>query len=1278
MSAFPFLSHFSIAVVSFPCHPTKVSSTSKYNFFTFSSSPNNGSNYRKVEGGIIKCNSEDSYLQSSESIPHSCSTIKAPTAPWMTEPLFVKPNEMKSMKPRTKKGLGFEKIGEHPDVNLTGKVGGGRGRLAMKKIFKSFQKLQETQDLEATSQNHENRRFKFALGDLWGNGDYGTKVDVEEKHNATEESLESDEFDIPLLESGKEAKLKKLPWEREEKMVIRRAKKEKVVTAAELSLDGMLLERFRHEAALIRKWVKVMKAGVTQAIVDQVHLIWRNDELALLKFDVPLCRNMDRAREIVELKTGGLVVWSNKDFLAVYRGHHYGSRSKNIWIRKYNSASDQGYSSANMKYQSTTTVPRVTSDGSNPDKLIHGKDGKWENLQMASLYEREADRLLDELGPRFVDWWMQKPLPVDGDLLPAVVPGFKTPFRLCPPFTSAKLTDAELTYLRKLARPLPTHFVLGRNRNHQGLAAAILKLWEKCHIAKIALKWGIPNTDNEQMANELKRLTGGVLLIRNKFLIILYRGKDFLPSEVAKVVAEREMELTQCQLREEAARVKASESFSTTHEHLICSGIVGTLSEFHRMHSEMGSLKKGKTEVDVELEAERERLEKELKDQERKLFILKKKIEKSTRVLDKLKNASRLSEEDPDLEIISKEERVCLREMGLRISSSIVLGRRGVYDGVIEGMHQHWKHREVVKVITMQKDFAQVMHTAKCVEAESGGILVAVVKLKEGHAVIVYRGKNFKRPKSAAVNLLNKREALSRSLEIQRLGSLKFFARQREQAICDLKQKLATELNSFFKLKVQLIIFLPLNCLMYGGSKCPWIIFTTFQDELSEKMGLPILYARQFGLTCRIRTGCGCGKGLPDGGPWHDGHAECAVRGCPVRKGDGLLRYPTSIPHENSEFYRFWWDGVSLSVKALLAYLDFLYFGKENISRMYTVCQAFYKLEKGDQSLTDYFMAFTKTYEELNTLLPFSKDIKVQQAHREKMALMSFLAGLPSEFETARSQILSDSKIASLEEAFRRVLQTEPPASSLTVPSAFVGHRPPSESQTHFKGFGSTSANRFDWIASAECRYCHEIGHFKNTCPKKKRHPSAHVASSVTSPVVDSAHLPPVTGHSPTATIAELDHRVFQDLSTKKIISKGRRSADLYLLDTQLPKPVACTSSATPFDVHCRLGHPSLSVLRKLCPQFSSLSSSDYVSPPTFDAPISSSSDPPLSDDRPIALRKDNKSLHLQCHHCRRKAGELRRNITIAYGKERIASDQLSEAPRKSLRGAASPSAVEA
>ena len=40
-----------------------------------------------------------------------------------------------------------------------------------------------------------------------------------------------------------------------------------------------------------------------------------------------------------------------------------------------------------------------------------------------------------------------------------------------------------------------------------------------------------------------------------------------------------------------------------------------------------------------------------------------------------------------------------------------------------------------------------------------------------------------------------------------------------------------------------------------------------------------------------------------------------------------------------------------------------------------------------------------------------------------------------------------------------------------------------------------------------------------------------------------------------------------------------------------MPKSVACSGVVTPFELHCHLGHPSLSLLKKLYPQFSSLSS---------------------------------------------------------------------------------------
>ena len=64
-------------------------------------------------------------------------------------------------------------------------------------------------------------------------------------------------------------------------------------------------------------------------------------------------------------------------------------------------------------------------------------------------------------------------------------------------------------------------------------------------------------------------------------------------------------------------------------------------------------------------------------------------------------------------------------------------------------------------------------------------------------------------------------------------------------------------------------------------------------------------------------------------------------------------------------------------VKELMDYLEFAYSRKGNISRIFDVCQAFYRSEKQNRSLTKFFIDYKKTYEELNVLLPFSPDVKV-------------------------------------------------------------------------------------------------------------------------------------------------------------------------------------------------------------------------------------------------------------------------------------------------------------
>ena len=59
---------------------------------------------------------------------------------------------------------------------------------------------------------------------------------------------------------------------------------------------------------------------------------------------------------------------------------------------------------------------------------------------------------------------------------------------------------------------------------------------------------------------------------------------------------------------------------------------------------------------------------------------------------------------------------------------------------------------------------------------------------------------------------------------------------------------------------------------------------------------------------------------------------------------------------------------------------------------------------------------------------------------------------------------------------------------------------------------------------------------------------------------------------------------LIQDLLTKRIIGRGPESRGLYILEIEVSKFVACSGVGTPFELHYRLGHPSLSLLKKLHP----------------------------------------------------------------------------------------------
>ncbi|XP_019153533.1 PREDICTED: uncharacterized protein LOC109150012 [Ipomoea nil] len=252
------------------------------------------------------------------------------------------------------------------------------------------------------------------------------------------------------------------------------------------------------------------------------------------------------------------------------------------------------------------------------------------------------------------------------------------------------------------------------------------------------------------------------------------------------------------------------------------------------------------------------------------------------------------------------------------------------------------------------------------------------------------------------------------------------------------------------------------------------------------------------------------------------------------------------------------------SIKELMEYLEYLYAGKGNITRVYDVC-------------------------------------------------------LLSEFDTARFVILSSSAIPSLANVFPRLsrsVQSQPSMLEAAIPSNndLVGRHPRSGNGKNSQGY------TFGGIV---CHYCHKPGHIKRDCRRWLRE-RGNLTANTASTTEASSKLITVSADefakfseyqeslkrssSSVTVIADSDGStshalgsgtitpipslpLSSDLLTKRVIGKGREFGGLYVLDTTRREPVACSGVVTPVEAHCRLGHPSLPLLKKLCLQFSSLSS---------------------------------------------------------------------------------------
>ncbi|RZC47603.1 hypothetical protein C5167_040544 [Papaver somniferum] len=131
---------------------------------------------------------------------------------------------------------------------------------------------------------------------------------------------------------------------------------------------------------------------------------------------------------------------------------------------------------------------------------------------------------------------------------------------------------------------------------------------------------------------------------------------------------------------------------------------------------------------------------------------------KEALLMEKLKRYEVPKAQGPEVkqECLTGEERFYMKKMARKGSNYLQVGVRGVYGGVIDNMHMHWKHHETVKVFCKPCKPGEVHEYAEEIARLSGGIPIQ---------------PDVRRP----VDTLSKKRALEKSKYMQSLEAVRHF-----------------------------------------------------------------------------------------------------------------------------------------------------------------------------------------------------------------------------------------------------------------------------------------------------------------------------------------------------------------------------------------------------------------------------------------------------------------------------------------------------------------------
>ncbi|KAL2927242.1 hypothetical protein RDABS01_023757 [Bienertia sinuspersici] len=170
-------------------------------------------------------------------------------------------------------------------------------------------------------------------------------------------------------------------------------------------------------------------------------------------------------------------------------------------------------------------------------------------------------------------------------------------------------------------------------------------------------------------------------------------------------------------------------------------------------------------------------------EEERLIYNLRRAKKKVALLLQKLKKYELPDLPPPrhDPELLTSEQLQAFKKIGFRNKNYCEVGVRGVFGGVVQNMHLHWKFHETVQVCCDNFPKEKIKEMATMLARLSGGIVVNVHNVK---TIIMFRGRNYRQPKNLIpVNTLTKRKALFKARFEQALESQKLNIKKIEQQL---------------------------------------------------------------------------------------------------------------------------------------------------------------------------------------------------------------------------------------------------------------------------------------------------------------------------------------------------------------------------------------------------------------------------------------------------------------------------------------------------------------